>query len=52
MAEQRVTKKDVKTARPADTEMREPSEKRDLVQSPDLVMQRKLKGNRLIGGRR
>lgn len=51
MAEQ-VTKKNVKGARPEDTTMREPSEKRDLVQSPDLVLQRKLKGNRLIGGRR
>jgi hypothetical protein len=51
MAEQ-VTVKKVKGARPVDTTMREPSKDRDLVQSPDLVMQRKLKGQRLIGGRR
>jgi hypothetical protein len=51
MAEQ-VTKKNIKTARPGTTTMKEPSTERDLVQSPDLVMQRKLKGQRLIGGRR
>jgi hypothetical protein len=51
MAEQ-VTVKKVKGARPVDTTMKAPSKERDLVQSPDLVMQRKLKGQRLIGGRR
>ena len=48
----RMTKKDVKGARPVSTTMQEPSVKRDIVQSPDLTMQRKLKGKRLIGGRR
>ena len=47
-----VTKKDVKGARPGTTTMKEPSVQRDLTQSPDLTMQRKLKGKRLIGGRR
>src|SRR5262245_10921016 len=48
----RVTVKPVKKLPPVSTEMQEPSAKRDLVQAPDLVMQRKLKGQRLIGGRR
>ena len=48
----KVTVKDVKGARPGATTMKEPSVQRDLVQSPDLAMQRKLKGKRLIGGRR
>lgn len=47
-----VTMKDVKGVKPVETVMREPSAKRDLVQSPDLTMQRKLKGKRAIGGRR
>jgi hypothetical protein len=51
MAEQ-VTVKNVKKLPPVTTTMKEPSAKRDVVQSPDLTMQRKLKGQRLIGGRR
>jgi hypothetical protein len=47
-----VTVKAVKKLPPVSTEMQEPSARRDLVQAPDLTMQRKLKGKRLIGGRR
>jgi hypothetical protein len=49
----RMTVKDVQTTAPVDTTMKPPSIKRDIVQSPDLVMQRKVKGaGRAIGGRR
>jgi hypothetical protein len=47
-----VTVKNVKGGKPVETQMKAPSATRDLVQAPDLVMQRKLKGQRLIGGRR
>src|SRR5262245_43922041 len=52
MAAQVTVKNVKKGAKPVDTTMKEPSAQRDLVQAPDLVMQRKLKGQRLIGGRR
>lgn len=53
MAEQ-LTVKSVKKLPPVSTKMKPVgTEGRDIVQSPDLVMQRKVKGaGRAIGGRR
>ena len=50
----KMTVKDVKKGpTPVSTTMQAPSKARDLVQSLDLVMQRKVKGaGRAIGGRR
>jgi hypothetical protein len=49
----KATVKNVKGARPVETTMKQPKTAAgELVKSPDLVMQRKLKGRRLIGGPR